>query len=306
MSFSHKSVLLKETTDLLAPDGKKGVFVDATFGFGGHSAEILKRAAPGSKVIAIDCDKESLDAAAGAFEFKESLIPVHANFARIEEAVKSAGFDSADGIVFDLGVSSLHFDDASRGFSFRNDAPLDMRLDRSCGQTAADVVNTYSRSELERVILEYGEEKFFRKITGFIIDSRPINTTLELAATVSRAVRGPKQGIHPATRTFQALRIEVNSELDALKAGLRGALKILKSTGRIAVISFHSLEDRIVKRLFAAEASGCICENKRLPCICGHKASLKLLTKKPVMAGAQEEADNPRARSAKLRAAEKI
>lgn len=306
MSFSHKSVLLKETTDLLGVDGKQGVFVDATFGFGGHAAEILKRAAAGSKVIALDCDKESLERACENFGQKESLIPVHANFAKLEEAVKSAGFDAVDAVFFDLGVSSMHFDDASRGFSFRNDAPLDMRLDRSGGITAADVVNTYSRAELERVIRDYGEEKFFRKITGFIIDSRPINTTAELAAVISRAVRGPKQGIHPATRTFQAVRIEVNGELDALKHGLIAALKILKPGGRMAVISFHSLEDRIAKRFFSTEAADCVCENKRMPCFCGHKARIKLLTKKPMVPGQEEENTNPRARSAKLRAAEKI
>lgn len=306
MSFSHKSVLLQEAADLLGVEGKKGVFVDATFGFGGHSAEMLRRAAPGSKVIALDCDRESLGSACEAFGRRESLIPVHSNFSEMEGAVKSAGFDAVDAVFFDLGVSSLHFDDASRGFSFRNDAPLDMRLDRSGGITAAEVVNTYPRAELERVIRDYGEEKFFRKITGFIIDSRPINTTAELASVISRAVRGPKQGIHPATRAFQAVRIEVNGELEALKAGLAAALKILKPGGRMAVISFQSLEDRIVKRFFGAAAADCVCENKKLPCICGHKAEIRLLTKKPVVPGHGEKNENPRSRSAKLRAAEKI
>jgi 16S rRNA (cytosine1402-N4)-methyltransferase len=305
MTFEHRPVLLKEAVDLLNIGGNKEIWVDATLGLGGHSQEILKRITKDSLLIGIDRDTESLKIACEKLAAYPNFKAIHGNFKDTAGLLREQGIDAIDGILYDLGVSSLHFDDASRGFSFSKEAPLDMRMDRTQEPTAADVVNKYSRQDLERIIKEYGEERFFRKITDAIIRNRPVNSTTKLAAIAAGAVRG-RQNINPATRLFQALRIEVNGELDAIKSSLETTVPLLKSGGRIAVISFHSLEDRIVKRFFSSESKDCICENKRMACTCGHKKSLTVLTRKPVTPDENETRDNSRSRSARLRAAEKI
>lgn len=304
----HKSVLLKEAVSLLDVKEKGGIYVDATFGFGGHSREILKKMSDEAVLIGFDADAESLLMNAAQFENDKRFIPVHANFSQIKEKLFEMGIETIDGALYDLGVSSMHLDEASRGFSFTHDGPLDMRLDRSRGITAADVVNTYRKEELVRLLREYGEERMANRVAEQIIRARPLSTTLQLASAVERALgrKKPSDRIHPATRAFQAIRIEVNSELKVLEKSVEACLGMLKPGGRIAVISFHSLEDRIVKNIFRRESEGCICENKRLPCTCAHTAKVKLITKKPVLPGPEETEINPRARSAKLRCAEKI
>jgi 16S rRNA (cytosine1402-N4)-methyltransferase len=309
MSFEHKSVLLTETLALLNAVSPNGIYVDATLGLGGHSSEILKSLGPLSRLIGIDCDQRNLDQAAAMINETPSrgrFIPVKGNFRDLDIILANLGIAQIDGIIYDLGVSSAHFDDDRRGFSFSKEAPLDMRLDMQSSLTAADVVNNYRASDLERVIRDYGEEYKYKKIADYIIKNRPVTTTTQLAGIIANAKRGMNEKINPATKVFQAIRIEVNDELGALKTSLEKALKLLKPGGRIVVIAFHSLEDRIVKRFFAAESIDCICENKRLECTCAHKRSINLLAKKAIMPQAEETAVNPRARSAKLRAAEKI
>ncbi len=308
MSFSHTSVLLKETLELLDCGNKGGVYVDATLGLGGHSEAILN-SNRNCSLIGIDTDRGNLESAAQrlkVFADEKRFTPVKANFRDLDAVLKDLGIPAVDGIIFDLGVSSAHFDDASRGFSFSKDAPLDMRLDNEQELDADYVVNKYREMDLERIIKDYGEDYKARKIANYIVKNRPIKTTLALAEIVKAAKRGVKEQINPATKTFQAIRIEVNGELEALKTGLIKAKEALKSGGRMAVISFHSLEDRIVKQYFVKESNDCICENKRMPCNCGHQASIRLVTRKAVIPGEEETRENPRARSAKLRAAEKI
>jgi 16S rRNA (cytosine1402-N4)-methyltransferase len=306
MTFGHKSVLLAESVDLLKVNGSKGVFVDATLGLGGHSEEILRRLSPEGRLIGLDLDDRNLADAQERLKISGNFKAIKSNFRDLDVVLQNEGIAEIDGILFDLGVSSTHFDDASRGFSFSKDAPLDMRLDPKARLTAYDVVNSYKRQDLERVIRDYGEEYKFKRIADFIINRRPIESTGKLAEIAALAKRGMKEKINPATQLFQAVRIEVNDELNALKEALEKALVSLKSGGVIAVISFHSLEDRIVKRYFAREASDCVCENKRMPCMCGHVKRINLLTKKAIIPGEAETAQNPRARSAKLRAAVKI
>ena len=309
MSFEHKSVLLKETLALLNVDGNNGIFVDATLGLGGHSSEILKALGPQGRLIGIDCDQRNLDQATELIKTlpgHERFTPVKGNFRDLDTILEGLGIKFIDGIMYDLGVSSAHFDDAQRGFSFSKEAPLDMRLDMDSPLTAAEVVNKYRAADLERVIREYGEEYKYRKIADYIIKNRPITTTTQLAGIIANAKHGMNEKINPATKVFQAIRIEVNDELGALKASLAKSLKALKPGGRMAVIAFHSLEDRIVKRFMQAESIDCVCENKRVECTCGHKRSINLLSRKAVVPQEEETAVNPRARSAKLRAAEKI
>jgi 16S rRNA (cytosine1402-N4)-methyltransferase len=305
MSAEHVPVLLNEAVGFLNAEREGCVFVDATLGLGGHSAEILKRLGKGSVLIAIDRDAQSLALAEKNIGGNSSLKTVHANFKDIDAVLESEGVKGLDGILFDLGVSSLHFDDAARGFSFMREAPLDMRLNQEDPLTASDVVNTYNARELVRVIREYGEEPHARKIAEMIIRGRPVSTTTQLADILSRAKR-PGEKIHPATKVFQAIRIEVNGELDALREALEKTLKLMNPGGRIAVISFQSLEDRIVKQFFVRESRECVCEDKKAPCSCGHKRALNILTRKPLMAPQEEIAQNPRSRSAKLRAAERV
>ena len=309
MEYTHKPVLLHECIDALAirPDG---VYVDGTLGRAGHSREIAKRLTTG-RLICIDRDMAAIDAA------KERLAPyldrvtlVHSNFSELESVLRQAGVTGADGMLFDLGVSSPQLDDGSRGFSYMQDAPLDMRMDRSAPLSAYEVVNTWSYEELRRILYDYGEERYAPAIAKAIVRTRetaPVATTLELVEIIKRAMppAALREKQHPAKRSFQAIRIAVNGELDALEPMLRSAVDGLNPGGRLAVITFHSLEDRIVKRTLQEMAKGCTCPPEFPVCVCGKKPKIKILTRRPVVSGAAELEENPRARSAKLRVAEK-
>ena len=307
MEFSHISVLLNESVDGLAVK-ENGIYVDGTAGGGGHSSEILKRLKSG-KLISIDRDPDAITTLTQKFKKNENSIIVKGNFADIKELLLLRGIGAVDGVLLDIGVSSHQLDTASRGFSFHEDAPLDMRMSQS-GTTAAEFVNTLPFEELRRIISEYGEEKFASSIAKGIINERekaPIKTTLELAEIVkSHVPQKVRRDEHPARKTFQALRITVNDELGSLKKGLDGAFDVLASGGRLAVITFHSLEDRIVKQKMASWCQGCTCPKDFPVCVCGNKPKAKLVNKKPICANETELAQNPRARSAKLRICEKI
>lgn len=309
----HKPVLLKESIELLQL--KPGMAaIDATLGGGGHSREILKKILPGGTLIAIDQDKEAID----KFKInlkpdleKENVILVNDNFACLKNVISSLKIKKVDAIVADLGISSDQLDDAERGFSFSKDGPLDMRMNRKERLTAFDVINSYTEKELARILKEYGEERYARNIAHAVSGKRKsklISTTFELVAIIESAVSGKyrNQRIHPATRTFQALRIEVNKELENLKKFLSEAIEILAGHGRLAIISFHSGEDKIVKQIFRENARGCICPPSFPICRCGKKKTLKIITRKPIVPGADEIKTNPRSRSAKLRVAEKL
>lgn len=307
MEFSHISVLLNEAVDGLAVK-ENGIYVDGTAGGGGHSNEILKRL-KGGKLISVDRDPDAIAALTQRFKRNENSIIIKGNFADIKELLMLRGIGAVDGVLLDIGVSSHQLDTASRGFSFHEDAPLDMRMSQS-GTTAEELVNTLSLDELRRIISEYGEEKFASSIAKGIVSAReqsPIRTTLELAEIIkSNVPQKVRRDGHPARKTFQALRIAVNDELGALKKGLDGAFEVLASGGRLAVITFHSLEDRIVKQKMASWCQGCTCPKDFPVCVCGNKPKAKLVNKKPVCANETELAENPRARSAKLRICEKI
>lgn len=307
MEFSHISVLLNEAVDGLAVK-ENGIYVDGTAGGGGHSNEILKRL-KGGKLISVDRDPDAIAALTQRFKRNENSIIIKGNFADIKELLMLRGIGAVDGVLLDIGVSSHQLDTASRGFSFHEDAPLDMRMSQS-GTTAEELVNTLSLDELRRIISKYGEEKFASSIAKGIVSAReqsPIRTTLELAEIIkSNVPQKVRRDGHPARKTFQALRIAVNDELGALKKGLDGAFEILASGGRLAVITFHSLEDRIVKQKMASWCQGCTCPKDFPVCVCGNKPKAKLVNKKPVCANETELAENPRARSAKLRICEKI
>ena len=307
----HRSVLLQEALDLL--DARKGgVFVDATLGMGGHTEAILQANA-NNEVIAFDQDNNALALARERLEpFGNRVNLVHSNFAELGKVLKNARREQVDGVLADLGVSSLQLDDAERGFSFRFEAPLDMRMDASSDlPTAADLLATLSEEEIANTIYRFGEERFSRRIARRIVERReagnPVKTTGELAELVERSVRrSPKDKIHPATRTFQALRIAVNREMEVLESFLKEAIESLKTEGRLAVITFHSLEDRIVKQAFQRMSGRCQCPPRIPVCVCGAKKMIEILTRKPI-APTEEEIDaNPRSRSAKLRAVKKI
>ena len=289
-----------------------GVYVDGTLGGAGHAGLILTASAPDGELIGFDRDEEAIAVARERLSvFGGRVRIIHRNFAGIAQALAEIGVDGIDGFVLDLGVSSHQLDRDERGFSFMHDAPLDMRMDRSSGQSAADLVNTLPEAELYRIISEYGEERWAKRVASFIVkarDERPIETTLELVDVIKGAIPKAKweERLHPATRTFQALRIAVNEELKSLEEGLQGLLSLLKQGGRGAVISFHSLEDRIVKEGFRAAATACTCPKELPICICGRVPRFKLVTRKPITAGEAEVAANPRSRSAKLRVVEKI
>ena len=309
MEFTHKSVLLDECIEALniRPDG---VYVDGTLGRAGHSREIVQKLTTG-RLICIDRDMAAIDAA------KERLAPwmervtlVHGNFADLGEVLREKEIAGVDGMLFDLGVSSPQLDDASRGFSYMQDAPLDMRMDKTAALTAYEVVNVWSYEELRRILFEYGEERYAPAIAKSIVrarETRPVETTLELVDLIKSAMppAALREKQHPAKRSFQAIRIAVNGELDALPPMLKSATEALNPGGRLAVITFHSLEDRIVKRAMQDMARGCTCPPEFPVCICGKKPKLKLLTRKPIVSGEAELEENPRARSAKLRVAEK-
>ena len=296
--FSHVSVLLRECIEALQIK-PNGIYVDCTTGGGGHSLEIAKRLTDGGRLIAIDRDEDALRAAGKRLaDFADRVTFVHSNYAMLQSVLADLGIPGVDGVLADLGVSSYQLDTAER-------------MDREQPLRAYDVVNTYSEEELRRIFYDFGEEKFARNIAANIVkkrSERPIETTLELAELVKASM--PKTaregGHHPAKRTFQAIRIEVNSELSSIPPALDAAVHALNPGGRIAVITFHSLEDRLVKQKFAALSSGCTCPREFPVCVCGKKPVVRVITKKPVTAGEDELAVNPRSRSAKLRVAEKI
>jgi 16S rRNA (cytosine1402-N4)-methyltransferase len=309
----HKSVLLRETVELLAPAAGE-IFVDCTLGLGGHTEAILQ-AAENVSVIGIDQDTEAIRLATDRLaHFGERIKVFHANFAEIKDVLKNAGVQKVNGALADLGVSSLQFDDAKRGFSFRFDAPLDMRMDAdSDDETAAELLGRLSEEEIADLIYNYGEERFSRRIARRIVWKREIGeavkTTRELAETVEKAIgRGgkSKDKIHPATRTFQALRIAVNREIEILEKFIGDAVDCLKSEGKLAIITFHSLEDRVVKQTFQKLAGKCSCPPRLPQCVCGAVKVIEILTRKPLVPGEIETAENPRARSAKLRVCAKI
>lgn len=307
MEFSHIPVLLNETIEGLNIK-QNGIYVDGTAGGGGHSSEILKRLTTGM-LISIDRDPDAICTLTQRFKNNENAIIIKGNFADIKDLLHRRGVGRLDGVLLDIGVSSHQLDTASRGFSFHEDAPLDMRMSQS-GATAAELVNTLPFEELRRIIRTYGEEKFADSISKGILNARqekPIETTLQLAEIIKQNVpqRVRREG-HPARKTFQALRIAVNDELGALEKGLDGAFEMLGSGGRLAVITFHSLEDRIVKQKMASWCQGCTCPKDFPVCVCGKKPKALLVNHKPVCANETELNENPRARSAKLRICEKI
>jgi 16S rRNA (cytosine1402-N4)-methyltransferase len=306
----HQPVLLKEAVEWLSPP-TDGVVLDLTVGTGGHAQEILKRI-PRGRFVGLDQDVDALQRAGRALKGDPRVSLFKANFADLLWVLKELEITEVHSVLMDIGVSSLQLDNAERGFSFKQDGPLDMRMDQAAGHTAAWIVNRYPEEQLSRVIHEYGEEPKARALARAIVQSRQhktIETTKELAELAVRVLgeSGKKsKGRHPATRLFQAIRIEVNHELEVLQDGLKSSLKVLKPLGRIAVITFHSLEDRIVKQFFKTESVDCICPPRTPACVCGHKASLKILTSKPVTPSESEINQNPRARSAKLRVSEKL
>lgn len=309
--FRHISVMPQEVLHYLVPRSG-GTYLDGTLGGGGHAALILEACGPDGRLFGFDRDMAAIGAASARLApFGERFRAVNGNFADMEGLLRGMGVTAVDGFILDLGVSSHQLDTADRGFSFQQDAPLDMRMDRSRGETAADLVARLSHGELARIIREYGEERWAGRIASFICAARevaPITGTLQLADIIKGAIprKAWEERIHPATRTFQALRIAVNEELASLEAGLRGAVRLLRQGGRGVVISFHSLEDRIVKQMFRELSSGCICPKDLPLCSCGHRPEVKVLTGRPVMAGEPELAENARSRSAKLRAVEKL
>lgn len=303
---AHVPVLLQEVIEALQPRAG-GVYIDATLGMGGHAAALLRAAGPGARLLGVDADPEALAIASrGLLPFGDAVVLEEANFRHLGSLAEDLGFTEVDGVLLDLGVSSLQLDSPARGFSFRGADPLDMRFSPHQRVTAADLVNTCPEGALADLIFRYGEEPTSRRIARQIVANRPIGTGDQLAGIIARAVGGRRRGVHPATRTFQALRIAVNDELNVVRDVLPQALALLRPGGRLAIISFHSLEDRIVKQFFQEEARGCICPPRSPVCVCGHVARLRVVTRRPVRAGLAEVARNPRSRSGALRVAEKI
>lgn len=311
MKFNHEPVLLKETIDALNIK-ENGIYVDCTVGGAGHSIEILKRVGPHGKLVAIDQDEEALLTATNRLkDYNDRVYFIKCNYAYLGQILDSLNIDKVDGVLMDIGVSSHQLDEASRGFSYHQDAILDMRMDKEQELTAKDVVNTYSKEELETIFWNYGEEKWGMRIADFIVKAREekeISTTFELVDIIKNAI--PKkvrmQSKHPAKKIFQAIRIEVNKELDVLETGILSAVERLKSGGRLVIITFHSLEDRIVKTNFKELAKGCTCPSEFPVCVCGSREKIKVITKRPIVASEEEIGRNIRSRSAKLRVAEKL
>ena len=310
MAFEHKSVLLKETIEslMIRPDG---IYVDGTLGGGGHAFEVCRRLGEGGRLVGIDQDADAVYAASERLAgFGERVTIVRNNYENIAEVLASLGIEKADGIYLDLGVSSYQLDTAERGFTYREDAPLDMRMDQRGSLTAADIVNTYSESELYRIIRDYGEEKFARNIARHIVKNRqekPYETTAELTGTILSAIpaKARAMGGHPAKRTFQAIRIELNHELDVLNRSIDTMIGLLKPGGRLCIITFHSLEDRIVKNRFRENENPCICPPEFPVCVCGRKSRGTVVTKKPIVPTDKEIEENKRAKSSKLRVFER-
>jgi len=308
--FTHRSVLLDECIENLniKPDG---IYVDGTLGRAGHSREIAKRLTTG-QLICVDRDDAALEAAKERLaEWMDRVTLVHSNFDRVGEILEELGLPGADGMLFDLGVSSPQLDDGARGFSYMADAPLDMRMDRSEGITAADVVNSWPQEELQRILFQYGEERCAPQIAAAIVrrrEEKPIETTLELVDIIKSAMpaKALREKQHPAKRSFQAIRIAVNDELASVERMLKSAVPHLNKGGRLVIITFHSLEDRIVKTGIAEFAKGCTCPPDFPVCVCGKTPDVKPVNRKPILPTQQEIDENPRARSAKLRVAEKL
>jgi 16S rRNA (cytosine1402-N4)-methyltransferase len=303
---AHVPVLLKEAVEALKvqPGGR---YVDCTLGAGGHSRNILENSQPGGQLLGIDADPEAIQIASTKLaSFGESVLLVNENFSNLEAICYRYDFIPVHGVLLDLGLASFQIDIAERGFSFQLDAPLDMRVNPRQEITAADIINGYGEGELADLIYRYGEEPFSRRIAQFIVTARPIKTTTQLAGVIEKAVGGRRGKIHPATRTFQALRIAVNEELENLESVLKQSLKVLGFEGRLVVISYHSLEDRIIKQFMQREAAGCICPPGTPSCICGHTPTLRQITKRIIVPSEIEIQINPRSRSARLRVAERV
>ncbi len=310
MEFAHKSVLLNECMEALAIK-PEGIYLDGTLGGAGHSFEIVKRLTTGS-LIGVDRDPAALEAAAKRLApYMNHVTMVHSNFCELDRILDDLGIEAVDGMLFDLGVSSPQLDDAQRGFSYMADAPLDMRMNREDALTAFEIVNTWPKEELRRILYDYGEERYAPQISAGIVRARekaPIQTTLALVEVIKSSM--PPQALrekqHPAKRSFQAIRIAVNDELNSVSKLMRTAFSRLKPGGRLAVITFHSLEDRIVKSEMLQAAKGCTCPPEFPVCVCGKKPLVQIITRKPILSGEEELEENPRARSAKLRVAEKL
>jgi 16S rRNA (cytosine1402-N4)-methyltransferase len=305
-AYRHEPVLLEESISALQiqPGGR---YIDCTVNGGGHAAAILEQSSPGGQLLGIDADPEALRIAKERFKsYGNSVILVNENFRYLESICNRYSFRPVHGIIFDLGMSSLQLEASGRGFSFQQDSPLDMRFSPRQSLTAADIVNTYPEAELARLLERYGEEYRGRQIARRIVKRRPLKSTLELSRVVEEAVGGRRGRIHPATKTFQALRIVVNEELESLQLALEQSLNLLGSGGRVVVISFHSLEDRLVKEFLRRESQGCICPPSVPVCVCGHKPNLKIVTRKAIRPSPGEMEANPRSRSAKMRVGERI
>jgi 16S rRNA (cytosine1402-N4)-methyltransferase len=304
--WPHQSVLAREVIEILQPH-PGGCYVDATVGAGGHSFEILKKSSPSGLLLGIDQDPTALKISEQRLnQFITRITLKKGNFSSLDGLLQELGWQFMDGIIFDLGVSSMQIETPNRGFSFLKDGPLDMRFDPDGSISAAEFLNNEKEEEIARILWENGEEPKARQIAAAICRNRPLTTTFELAQIVASIYKGIHKRIHPATRTFQAIRMEVNQELQSLRVALEKSVQLLMRGGRLVVISFHSLEDRLVKQFIRRESQDCICPPEQPICTCGHTASLKNLTRHAVMPSEAEIKNNPRARSARLRAAEKI
>lgn len=310
MEFKHVSVLLNETIDELSIK-EDGIYVDCTLGGAGHSSEILKRLSERGRLIGIDQDTDAINAAKEKLKEYNNVTYVHDNFHNIKNILNELNVEKVDGILMDLGVSSYQLDKPERGFSYMHDAPLDMRMNKDSNFSAFDVINGYEQDKLYHVIRNYGEEKFAKRIAEFIVNKRQegnINSTFELVEIIKRAIPAKfrRNGPHPAKRTFQAIRIEVNGELEILNSTIEGGIDKLSEGGRMCIITFHSLEDRIVKNKFKELKNPCICPIDIPMCVCGRQPKIEIITRKPIEPSENEVSVNPRSRSAKLRVAEKI
>lgn len=302
----HRPVLYNEIIYFLQPR-RDGFYVDGTLGAGGHARGILEASSPDGRLLGLDIDPQALELASKRlFIFGKRVIIRKASYVTLGEQLRAAGWEKVQGILLDLGASSMQFDTKERGFSFQEDAPLDMRFDPDNPVSAADLVNSLSEQELADILYQYGEERRAYQVARAIVQSRPIRTTGELARCVGKVTSSGKRGMHPATRTFQALRIAVNQELESLEKVLPQAIEALSPGGRLAVISFHSLEDRVVKQFMRREGRDCLCPPRQPVCTCGHQATLHEITRHPIEPGEAEILENPRARSARLRVAERL
>ncbi len=304
--FPHQPVLYHEIIHALKPHSP-GKFIDATIGAGGHAWGILEHSSPDGRLLGFDQDPQALALASQRLSpFKGRFELVNTSYINLQSEMRTRGWEQVEGIVFDLGVSSMQLDMPQRGFSFQTEGPLDMRFDPNQDTSAADLVNDMPEEELAQIIWRYGEERYARRIAQGIVRARPLRTTTQLAEVIYQVLGGRKERIHPATRTFQALRIAVNDELAAIGKALPQAVTALSPGGRLAIISFHSMEDRIIKQFYRQESKDCICPPGQPVCNCGHKASLRVITRRPIQPGEAEIEKNPRARSARLRVAEKL